>query len=697
MPTLLRKMKIGPVFIITIIVQSLIFCKGNFPVHIPDRACEIYSQPGSVIIGGIFPIYSTVGSIPCDGSYWIPLISLAESMSYAIRLVNRHQDILPNVTLGFSIRNNCGEEDVTAWTMATMVSPSAGIDYNNRCPGNQQEDPEKTIGVVGTTRSSTSYIAAKVASVYNMPMVSYWATSDELSDTRRFPTFFRTIAPDQLQVQTIIDLLRHFKWKYIALFYSVDPYGLHGARQIWTLAEKSDICIAVNLPVSNNPSETELKDIADKLFENDKITVIVIFSLVQPAKMVQRAIVEYNIDRQFTFIGSDGWGGDLYNDEATQELLHGSLFIRLFDKPFKDFREYYKQLPNNQHLTSRWYREILRIIKEEHNCTDWDSCPIPKAYNEISVINGVFALATALHDSIRSNCHNDIFCEEAIEGNTYLDHLRNVSFEGPGGRFRFDKNGDASGKYQIKSWQLDHGVYKMVDVGFWDPDNPFEHLQVDKDIVQWNGMTALVPISLCVDTCGRNEIAVPLKKKCCWGCQRCPRHAIVVKGTCKECPTFEWPSNNFTQCIPIYPDYVDVPNPIVLADVVVSSFGILLCVLAFLGISIYRHHRLIKATSIELSCVNLTGLTMACLASLSTILRPSPVSCRVSECLISLSFSLIFAPILMKVNRIWRIFQASDKFVQQLRFVKPKEILALTGTLVFIQVHHKNHCKFTLY
>ena len=695
MAMILRKMTIGPitVLLITVIAQSLIFSKGNFPVNIPDRACEVYSQSGSVIIGGIFPIYRTVGSVPCDGTYWVSLISLAESMRYAIRLVNERQDILPNVTLGFSIRNNCGEEDVTVWTMTTMVSPLAGTDYNNWCDGYQQEDPAKIIGVVGTTRSSTSYLAAKVATVYNIPLVSYWATSDELSDTRRFPTFFRTIPPDKFQVQAIIDLLLHFEWKYIALFYSVDPYGLHGARQIWTLAEESDLCIAVNLPVSNNPSKSELKGIADKLFENDKITVIVIFSLVEAANMVQRAIMEYNINRKFTFIGSDGWGGDLYNDEDTQELLHGSLFIRLFEQPNKDFRKYYRQLPNNQHLASRWYRELLQIIKEEHNCTDWDSCPIPDAYNEIAVMNSVFALATALHDSIRSNCHSDFFCEEAIHGNTYLDHLRNVSFNGPGGRFRFDKNGDTSGKYQIKSWQLDHGVYKMVDVGFWDPEKPVDHLQVDKDIIQWNGMTGLVPISLCVDTCAPNEIAVPLKKKCCWGCQRCPGHAIIVKDSCEECPLFEWPSNNFTQCIPIYPDYVDIPNPIVLANLVVSSFGILLCVSAFLGISVYRHHKLIKAASIELSCVNLTGLTMACLASLSTILRPSSVSCRVSECLISLSFSLIFAPILMKVNRIWRIFQASGNSVQHPRFVKPKEILAITGTIVLIQVHYINHSK----
>ncbi|XP_072047031.1 metabotropic glutamate receptor 2-like [Amphiura filiformis] len=668
-------------FIMVILLYSL---HGNLGAYIPEQACEIHYQPGSVTIGGIVPTYYS-DEIACDGAYWVPLISMVESMTYAIHLVNQWQYILQNVSLGYEIRNNCGDEDVTVWSVLTMVSPSANVDYEKTC-SKQRQESGKIIGIIGTGRSSTSLLAAKVTSVYNVPMISYYATSDELSNTDRFPFFLRTVPPDKFQVGAVIDLLLHYNWKYIALFYSIDSYGVHGARQIQTMAENLDICIAINLPVSNAPSETEIKDIADKLLENEKVTVIVIFSLWRPAFGVQQAILEHNIRRRFTFVGSDGWGGDLVNPGGTNELLHGSLFIRQYEQPIKEFRDYYKELSNNQDLSSEWYQNMLHWIGEENECSDWTSCPLPESSMEMQVINAVFAFAIALDNSIKSNCVDNNLCDEAIEGNTYLGHLLNVSFDGPGGYFTFDENGDTSGKYLIKSWQPVDGMYNMVDVGVWDPDDTEYRLHIDEDIIEWNGDIGDIPESLCFELCGPNEISIPLKKKCCWGCQSCADHAIVVNASsCEECSLFEWPNGNFTECLPIYPDYVSIRNPIILAIVGISSVGILLCFLVIVGIWVYRHHQLIKATSRELSCVNLIGLTMACVASLLTVLRPSAFSCSISDICISLSFSFIFAPILFKVNRIWRIFQAGSKSVQRPRFVSPKQQLVLTSATILGQ------------
>ncbi|XP_072047030.1 metabotropic glutamate receptor 5-like [Amphiura filiformis] len=603
-------------------------------------------------------------------------------MTYAIHLVNQRQDILQNVSLGYEIRNNCGDEDVTVWSVLTMLSPSANLDYENACSAKRQESG-KVLGIIGPRRSSTSLLAAKVDSVYNVPMISYQATSDELSNTDRFPFFLRTVPPDKFQVGAVIDILLHYNWKYIALFNSIDSYGVHGARQIRAMAENLGICIAFNQPVSNSPSESEIKDIADKLRENEKVIVIVIFSPWRSAYGVQQAILEHNVKRHFMFVGSDGWGGDLVNPKGTNELLRGSLFIRHNEQPIKQFRDYYRELSGKQHLASEWYQNMLHWIGEENGCSDWTSCPLPEANMELQIINAVFAFAIALDNSIKRNCVDNNLCDEAIEGNTYLGHLLNVSFDGPGGYFTFDKNGDTSGKYLIKSWQPVDGTYKMMDVGVWDPDDTEHRLHIDEDKIEWNGD---IPESLCFEMCGPNEISIPLKKKCCWGCQACADHAIVINASrCEECSIFEWPNDNYAECLPIYPEYVSLNNPIIIAIIGISSVGILLSLLVIVGIWVYRHHQLIKATSRELSYVNLIGLTMACVASLLTILRPSTFSCIVAEICFSLSFSFIFAPILFKVNRIWRIFQAGTKSVQCPRFVSPKEQLVLTSAAILVQ------------
>ena len=101
----------------------------------------------------------------------------------------------------------------------------------------------------------------QIGGLSRVPVVSYTATSDELSNAERFPYFLRTVPPDKFQVGAIVDILLHFNWKYVALFYSIDTYGIHGARQIQTLSEENDICIATSIPVASSLTASEIKDI----------------------------------------------------------------------------------------------------------------------------------------------------------------------------------------------------------------------------------------------------------------------------------------------------------------------------------------------------------------------------------------------------------------------------------------------------
>ncbi len=664
----------------------ILLFRGSSSAYIPKQACEIHSYPGSVTIGGIFSPYFPE-QIACGGAYSSEYISMVESMAYATRSVNQRDDLLQGVTLGYEIRNNCLDQDITAWSLLTMLSPSANLEYEKICSAHRQETGT-FIGLIGPSYSSNSIIATTLASVYTVPLISYFSTSDELSNRDRFPFFLRTVPPDKFQAKAIVDILLHFNWKYIALFYSMNSYGIQGAVQIQKLAEILDICIPLTLPISTMPSSNEKRNIADKLIENDKVKVLVVFVTGTEAQGVEQAIMEYNIQGPFTFVGSDGAavGNKIISGDTNHHVVHGRIFTTHYNQQIQAFRDYYRELPNKQHIASEWYRNMLQNIVEENNCSDWTSCPIPEAVKETDVINAVLALAFALHNSIENNCENNSLCDEAIEGNTLLEHLLNVSFQGPAGHFMFDENGDTSGKYAIKSWQADGGEYRLVDVGVWDPDGTENRLHINNDIIAWNGVKGNAPVSLCFERCGINEVPIPLKKKCCWGCHKCPDHAKVVnRSRCEGCSLFEWPNENYTECLPINPDYVSITNPVMLAIIAVSSLGIVLCILAMVGLWIYRQHKLIKASSRELSCVNLTGLTMACVSSLLTVIRPSTISCSIFETCTSLCFSLIFAPLLFKVNRIWRIFYASGK-LQRLNMVRPQMQLALTLLTVVAQV-----------
>ena len=651
--------------------------------RIPSRSCEIHFKHGDAIIGGIFPIYYS-NSMPCDGGLRIQRISMIESMSYAIQFINEQKDILPNVSLGYEIRNDCSNEEISLWTMITLASDSGYEDYNNACPDFEMKNETNVISVIGTSRSSTSLLAAKVGGIYDVPVISYYATSDELSNSGRFPFFFRSVPPDKFQVNAIVDILLHYNWKYIALFFSIDSYGIHGARQIQTLAEKHDICIVTNMPLTDHSSESEIKDIAERLQDNDKVTVIVAFCTWDETVAVVRAITQYGIQRKFIFIGSDGWGPD--HDVTTEHLtfLDGGLFIRPYAESTQSFHRYYSQLPYMQERASKWYRDELQNIYVSEKCTDWSSCPIPVPHLETQVMNGVFAVAHALDASVRQNCPDNHICEAAL-GPELQRYLLDISFTNAGETFTFDENGDPFGKYVVQNWQYgEHS--RLVDVGFWDPQNISHSLSLDIDKIQWGLPDGEIPFSLCVEECGIGQIAIPLEKKCCWGCQQCEEFAVVINGECHDCMITEWPDVNHTICVSIEPVYLETDHPVFMIIVAVSGFGIILTVLCGLAMYFHRKHPLIKASSIELSAVNICGLAFSCAAALSTIFRPTTVTCVASEFLISLCFCVTFAPILLKVNRIWRIFSSAKKSASRPKFVNPKHQLIITSGVISVQV-----------
>ncbi|XP_072046387.1 metabotropic glutamate receptor 8-like [Amphiura filiformis] len=461
-------------------------------------------------------------------------------MTYAIESINNQSDLLSGVELGYEIRNACDDEDIILWTMMTMTTSVGKYEYTETCPNQTRTNTGAVIGIVGPDRSTSSIIAAKAGRVVTVPIVSHYATSDELSDFERFPFFFRTVPPDKFQVKVIVDILQHFNWKYIALFYSLNSYGIHGARQIIRLAEMYDICIAINLPVASPASEREIADIAQRLSEHDKVTVIVSFTQWGGALAVLEAARKLKASRTLTFIGSDAWNPTYFQLQAFADVLVGGIFIQFHTELPDAFKEYYSELP-----------------KKQQQATNYS--------------------------------------------------------------FRFDENGEVHGSYQVNNWQIKNGAYDLINVGKWDSHQE-THLNLEENEIQWRIRDGKVPISLCNEECKPGYIEVPLEKKCCWGCQKCNDYAIVANENnapvCQDCPVTEWPNDDFKACVPIQPSFISYSNPVFILSIAGAGLGLILTALAAAGLCYYSEHSLIKASSIELCCINLIGLGFSASPSL---------------------------------------------------------------------------------
>ena len=681
-------MDIVLLFLVLTISSSHLILAYNIITDFSERVCENHFKDGQHIIGGIVNVYEN-RQLPCDGILREQYISLVEAIAYAVDSINKDEDLLPNIDLGFDIRTDCNNEDITLWTTMTLAGVLGKLEYANTCPHNERQSNKKVVAVVGPGRSSTSVFAAKVGRVFAIPIISASATSDDLSNTVRFPFFFRTAPPNKYQIGVIVDILIHFNWKYIGLFYSLDSYGIDGARQVSSLAEKMGICVAINMPMSAHASPTEIKEIADKLIEHEQVKVIVAFSVFEYSRAILFAIKNFNIGRKVTLLGSDGWNPDDNVFKDFSDILDGGIFIEFFNQQSVKFLAHYRHLPHNQDNASQWYKRKLQDIRIAANCTDSSRCPIPTPHwNAQTFINAVYAIAYALNATLQeTNPTNN-----NVNGRAFRRKLYNVSVSTSEASVQFDENGEVPGNYLLRTCQILDGVHQMVPVGTWDSSKQHSRLDFDEETMKWETPDNKVPTSLCIEECKPGHIQVPLEKKCCWGCQRCNNFAIAVTNNttavCQDCHPTHWPNENFTKCLPIEPTFPHMHGIVFILLGTAAGLGFFLVILTWIGLSYYSEHSLIKASSRQLCRVNLIGLALFCAAIFVAFLKPTPSTCVVSDAIISLAFCVSFAPILLKVNRIWRIF--SLELGDELRFASNKSTVVIV--LLFIAAQVSSSC-----
>ena len=71
--------------------------------------------------------------------------------------------------------------------------------------------------VIGPGDSSITMQTHNILQLFEMPQIGYSATAQQLSDKEKFKYFTRVIASDIQQAQAIVDIIRQFKWGYVAM------------------------------------------------------------------------------------------------------------------------------------------------------------------------------------------------------------------------------------------------------------------------------------------------------------------------------------------------------------------------------------------------------------------------------------------------------------------------------------------------
>lgn len=297
-------------------------------------------------------------------------------------------------------------------------------------------------------------------------------------------------------------------------------------------------------------------------------------------------------------------------------------------------------------------------------------------------------------------------------------------------------DGDGGAEYSVMNLQQDKkGDFKLVKVGYfeWQKDrvvNGTLYMLPNAKDMYWNPsipestLQSGRPQSLCSQPCspGQRQVrSMSLQNaRCCWECESCAANevstVIEVDGLdtyqCRACrvstenfslPVYSRAVHESSTCDVIVPEYLKLKDAAGMTIVTVDLVCIVLTV-ALLALYIHnREHRLVKATSPELSSIIWTGMLFSyvsvifyfmplqdgCQSAARCHPRAQNYWCYIQFVVFSISPTIINAPIITRANRIYRIFTVGKKHAAKPRFIESKYQMTIVGIIILMQVTYK--------
>ncbi|XP_075330716.1 extracellular calcium-sensing receptor-like [Odontesthes bonariensis] len=658
-------------------------------------------KSGDVVLGGLFEVHYT-SSFPeqtftsepqqpsCKG-FDTQGFRLAMTMAYAIEEINKNSNLLPNVTLGYSIYDNCGALVIGFSGALSLVS---GRDEQFLLQANCSGIPP-VLGVVGDAYSTFSITMSNVLGLFKMPIVSYFSTCSCLSDRQRFPSFFRTIPSDAFQVRAMIQILKHFGWTWVGLLVSDDDYGLHVAQSFQSdLVTSGGGCLAYAevLPWDSDPGE--LRRIVH-LIKTSTARVVMVFSHeIQLIQLLEEVMRQNVTGRQW--ISSEAWtSATVLQTPHFMPILSGTLGIAIRRGEITGLKDFLLQIRPGQNDNYRnsmvrqfwehtfkckfdpadWmeYEGAICSGKEDIESVETEFLDLSNLGPEYNVYKAVYALAYALDNMLQCEPGRGPFrghsCAtlQNMEPWQLVHFLQMVNFTTSfGDQVSFDENGDALPIYDVMNWLwLPDGKTEVQNVGEVKRSvDRGEELILDEDKIFWNFESKQPPRSVCSDSCppGTRTARKKGQPECCFDCIPCSEGKISNQfdsSECISCPEDFWSSPQRDRCVPKKTEFLSYQEPLGICLTATSLLGTCICAVV-LGIFAYHHSTpVVRANNSELSFLILVSLKLCFLCSLLFIGQPKLWTCQLRHAAFGISFVLCVSCILVKTMVVLAVFKAS--------------------------------------
>ncbi|KAM6932217.1 extracellular calcium-sensing receptor-like [Lycodopsis pacificus] len=665
-------------------------------------------KPGDVVLGGLFKAHYTSvfpelsftsepNQLTCQG-FDTAGFRHAMTMAFAIDEINKNSHLLPNVTLGYSLYDNCATL-VIGFSAALLLASGKEEQFllQEKCLGTPP-----VLGIVGDSMSSSAIATSDVIGLFNLPIVSYYATCSCLSDRRRFPTFFRTIPSDAFQVRAMIKILKHFGWTWAGLLVSDNDYGLHVARTFQSdLAQSGGGCLAYSeiLPWGEDPAE--VKRIVE-IMKKSTARVVIVFAYQIHMIQLMEEVVRENVTG-LQWMASEAWSAAaVLQTPRLMPYLSGTLGIAIRRGEIPGLRDFLSRIRPDIHTSSSsnnyGHSMVMQFWEYTFQCrfapppAGWmeaggelctgqedlesggaELLDVSDLRPEYNIYKAVYALAYALDDMLQCKPGRGPFSGHSCatlqtsEPWQLMHYLEKVNFTTSfGDQVSFDENGDAVPIYDVMNWLwLPDGRTKVQNVGLVKKlASKDEELTLDDDKIFWNFDSKQSPLSVCSESCPPGTRIARRKGQplCCFDCVPCSEGKIsndTDSMECTSCPEDFWSNAHRDHCVPKKTEFLSYHDPLGVCLTTTSLLGTFICAVV---LGIFTYHRstpMVRANNSELSFLLLVSLKLCFLCSLLFIGRPRLWTCQLRHAAFGISFVLCVSCILVKTMVVLAVFKAS--------------------------------------
>ncbi|XP_039614261.1 extracellular calcium-sensing receptor-like [Polypterus senegalus] len=674
-----------------------------------------FSKDGDIIIGGIFSFHdSVVGVKQTFTSLPEPLkckslnfreFQLAQTMIFAIEEINNDTEILPGISLGYTIYDDCSSVMLAIKTAMALANGQEETVYTNKsCT------KPSAVAIIGHSGSSLSIGSATAIRAFNIPLVSYFATCACLSNRREFPTFFRTIPSDYYQSRALAQLVKHFGWTWIGTIRSDNDYGNNGMATFLQEVQKEGICVEYTEAIYRNYPRERILKIVD-LIKMSSSRVIVAFTTSIDLQYLVKELLLQNVTG-LQWIGSEGWiaNKNIITAES-YSVLGGAIGFAIRNAIIPGLQEHLlrvKPSSATEHtvVNEFWENIFGCTMATQENASNSDMCTgtenlmkVNNVYTDMSelripnnVYKAVYAVAYALHNIYLSE--DNLLDKLNINSQQALYNMKRVNFTTRNGEnVYFDDQGDSAARYELINWRLNSKqMAHFITVGLYDASLPEgKQFLMNNFSIVWARGQKQVPRSVCSESCypGTRKAVQKGKPICCFDCISCGDGEISN-------------ISDSTVCIKCFPEYKsnEQKDKCILKEMEFLSLfeimGILLIIFSFFGACltmtiavIFFWHRdtpIVKANNSELSFLLLFSLTLCFTCSLTFIGQPSDWSCILRHVAFGITFVLCISCVLGKTIVVLMAFRATLPGSNVMKWFGPKQQRLCVSALTFIQV-----------